>query len=58
MDRTYGFRLLDDATYRDKLNRELRRVGYRLGDYHTDEPLLREVSQSSLWEILQLSAFA
>ncbi|MFK7766451.1 MAG: hypothetical protein AB8B55_04470 [Mariniblastus sp.] len=44
MNRTYGFRLLDDAAYRDKLDRELRRVGYWLGDYHTDEPLLREIN--------------
>ena len=42
-DRTYGFRLLDDRTYRQRLATELRRIGYQLGNYHTDGSLLREL---------------
>lgn len=43
MERTYGFRLLDDSRYRRRFESELRQIGYSLGDYHADETLLREL---------------
>ena len=39
-ERQYGFRLLDDPKYLRALETGLRRIGYRLGDWRTDEWLI------------------
>lgn len=43
MERTFGFRLFDELKYRERLDVELRRVGYSLGGFQTDEPLICEL---------------
>ena len=40
---TVGFKILDDEGHRTQLERDLRRIGYALGDWEPERRLIREL---------------